>query len=152
MRTTFFTTSVPLGSLLFSLHNLLADPSSLVAASWTGWENGAPRGPLPHVYGCVTMAVMALGVGLGAWGIKYSTAKAGRTNPFLSLPWLVAGCVGCFGMYKERNWIGYGSSLVLALVLMSVAPAIIAKAGQASRSIGVIDDDRVSHLTTLEWL
>lgn len=140
--TTFFTTSVPLGSLLFSLHNLLADPSSLIAASWTGWENGAPRGPLPHVYGCVTMAVMALGLGLGVWGIKYSSAKPNRANPFLSLPWLFAGCLGCLGMYKERNWTGYGSSLLLALVLISAAPAIISKASEASRSVGVPNDDR----------
>ncbi|EAU85636.2 hypothetical protein CC1G_06349 [Coprinopsis cinerea okayama7 len=139
---TFFTASVPLGSLVFSLHNLLADPSSLVAASWTGWENGAPRGPLPHVHGCVTMVVVSLGLALGVWSVRYSTLKEGRTNPLLSIPWFVVGCAGTYGMYKERNWEGYASSLVLALVLVSVAPAIFVRAAQAARSVGVVEDDR----------
>ncbi|KAF6759901.1 Frag1/DRAM/Sfk1 family-domain-containing protein [Ephemerocybe angulata] len=62
---TFVYTSLPLGSLLFTLHNFLADPSTLIAASWTGWENGSPRGPLPHVYYPLTLIVFGSSVAFG---------------------------------------------------------------------------------------
>ncbi|TFK20701.1 hypothetical protein FA15DRAFT_673223 [Coprinopsis marcescibilis] len=134
----FLNASVPLGSLLFTLHNLFADPSSIVAASWTGWEHGAPRGPLPHIHGSITMVTMSLGLLLGVAGLSYSSTR-GKKNPFLSVPWFLLGAAGTYGMYKERNWEGYGSSLVLALVIFSAAPAIFVKAAQASRAS---NDDR----------
>jgi len=123
----FFAASVPLASLMFSLYNLLADPSTLVTASWTGWENGKPRGPLPHLHGGITMVTVCAGAMLGIWGVTR------QRNPLLTYPWLAVGSAGAMGMYHMRNWEGYGSSLVLAFVLTSVAPAIFAKSALAAR-------------------
>ncbi|KAJ2911915.1 hypothetical protein MD484_g8496, partial [Candolleomyces efflorescens] len=136
---TFITTSLPLGSLIFSLHNLLADPSTLVAASWTGWENGKPRGPLPHVFGVATMVTLCLGIalGVGASGSRTPSRRIPATSPV----WWFAGCVGAYGLYTERDWEGYGWGLLLAFVLSSVAPRIFEDAAKVARIRNENDDE-----------
>ena len=43
--------SISLGSLLFTLHCLLEDSSTLIAWSWTGYPI---NGPVPHLHGSLT--------------------------------------------------------------------------------------------------
>ncbi|KAJ2926820.1 hypothetical protein H1R20_g10260, partial [Candolleomyces eurysporus] len=135
---TFITTSLPLGSLVFSLHNLLADPSTLVAASWTGWENGKPRGPLPHVFGVATMVTLCLGVALG---VAASGSRTFSRRILASPIWWLVGCLGAYGMYSERDWEGYGWSLLLAFVLSSVTPGILENAAKVARITSEDDDE-----------
>jgi len=135
------TTSLPLGSLIFSLHNFLADPSTLVAASWTGYENGKPRGPLPHVHGPLTMVVLCLGVALGvsAGGSRRGDAGYRVRKVLESSAWWALGCAGAYGVYIKRNWEGYGAGLVLAFVLASIAPLVWENVADAARGGGESD-------------
>ncbi|KAF9039713.1 hypothetical protein BDZ89DRAFT_1060854 [Hymenopellis radicata] len=61
-RISVLSAALPLGSLLFVLHNLFSDPSSIIAWSWTGYEDGKPRGPLPHLHGFLTLLFQAFGL------------------------------------------------------------------------------------------
>ncbi|KAG5341577.1 hypothetical protein C0989_009279 [Termitomyces sp. Mn162] len=58
----WFTAALPLGSLLFTIHNLVSDPSTLIAWSWTGYQNGVPRGPVPHLHGALTLIAQCAGL------------------------------------------------------------------------------------------
>src|SRR5882762_10264351 len=58
----WLTSAVPLGSLIFSLHCLLSDSSTLIAWSWTGYANRRPQGPQPNLHGSVTLIAQSVGL------------------------------------------------------------------------------------------
>ncbi|KAI0636196.1 Frag1/DRAM/Sfk1 family-domain-containing protein [Trametes polyzona] len=121
--------SLALGSLLFSIHSLVGDGSTLIAWSWTGYPI---RGPVPNVHGSLTHVAQALGLGLAA--LLSSAPSAGRLRAALTHPlWLAAGAGSAYVMYAYRDWAGYAGGLGTAFFLMSVLPAVWARAAEAGR-------------------
>jgi len=120
--------ALPLGSLLFCLHNLLSDSSTLVAWSWTGYENRLPRGPVPHLHGSLTISALAFGILIGHLS---STNKKGKN--VLSHPlWFIFGAASSYVLYTYRNWTGYAGGLGVAIFLMSILPLGFRAASDAS--------------------
>ena len=127
-----FISALPLASLLFSIHNILADPSTTIAWSWTGYENGKPRGPLPHLHGSLTVGAMAIGLGLAS---LYATSKPqSRIRSIIgSSWWLVFGAARTYAMYKYRDWHGYFGGLGFAVFFISIIPLVFEQTAGAAR-------------------
>ncbi|OJT05847.1 Protein cwh43 [Trametes pubescens] len=113
--------SLALGALLFSLHALLADASTLIAWSWTGFPI---RGPVPAVHGSLTHVAQVLGLGLAAF-----LPHGVRGHPL----WLAWGVGSAYVMYAYRDWAGYAGGLGFAAFLMGAIPTVWARAAQAGR-------------------
>lgn len=112
--------ALPLGSLLFSIHDLLSESSTLIAWSWTGYENRLPRGPVPHLHGSLTILAMALGLYLA-----HLSAANSRLTKAISHPlWFLFGAGNSYVMYSYRNWTGYAGGLGVAVFLMSILPLV----------------------------
>lgn len=130
-RLATFRAAAPLGALLFGVHHLLGDASTLIAWSWTGYAHGAPRGPLPHVYGALTVGAMALGLAAGLHSSTYKhTTRARALGPVSAL----LGAGAAYVVYAYRDWVGYAGGLVEAAFLMALLPAAFA---HAARGVGV---------------
>lgn len=110
--------ALPLGSLLFILVNLFADSSTLIAWSWTGYENGLPKGPSPHLHGPLTFIAQSLGLLLCS------------TQPS-SFGWFLYGAASAFVLYQYRNWPGYIGGLNFAVFVMSIIPLVLQRAAAA---------------------
>ncbi|KAF9523555.1 Frag1/DRAM/Sfk1 family-domain-containing protein [Crepidotus variabilis] len=119
--------ALPFACLLFSIYNLLGDAGTLVAWSWTGYENGVPRGPLPHLHGSLTIVAMVAGSLLALWSITRQTR-----NPLSHPLWFAFGAASSYVMYAYRNWPGYLGGLGTATFLMSIIPLIFQKAATAA--------------------
>ncbi|OAX36230.1 hypothetical protein K503DRAFT_867724 [Rhizopogon vinicolor AM-OR11-026] len=114
-------TSIALGSMIFTLHCFFIDSSTIIAWSWTGYKEGQPKGPLPHLYGSLTLIAQAV-------GLSIPTLLPAR---WLSSPlWFSYGCAGAFVMYRFRDWTGFVGGLNLAVFVMSVLPSIIQQSTQ----------------------
>jgi hypothetical protein len=121
-NTSTLAAALPLASLLFMLANLLADSSTLIAWSWTGYENGSPRGPLPHLHGHLTLAAQALGLLLGSRFVSSAVR-------------FLYGATSAFVLYQYRNWLGYFGGLGLTMFLMSIIPLVFQRAANTHHPI-----------------
>lgn len=111
---------IPLGALLFVLHTLLSDSSTLISWSWRGYQNGRPRGPLPHIHSSLTLISQCLGILLGL---------CPSVNAHLSSPyWFLYGATSSFVLYRYRDWPGYIGGLNLACFAMSIIPFLLHRA------------------------
>jgi len=120
--------AMSLGGLLFSLHSLLSDSSTLIAWSWTGFRNGRANGPVPNLHGSLTLIAQSAGLFLPvALASKSSTGSQMLANPF----WFLWGAASSFITYKYKDWLGYTGGLNLSFFLMSVIPLILQRAAQA---------------------
>ncbi|KAG5716861.1 Protein cwh43 [Termitomyces sp. T112] len=124
----WFTAALPLGSLLFTIHNLVSDPSTLIAWSWTGYQNGVPRGPVPHLHGALTLIAQCAGLFVPILLVP-SNAVDLLTHPV----WFIFGTLSTYIMYMYRNWTGYAGGLGLALFLMSITPIVLGRAVHAAK-------------------
>ncbi|RDB31055.1 Protein cwh43 [Hypsizygus marmoreus] len=127
----------PLGSLLFTLHNLLSDPSTLIAWSWTGYQSTAPRGPVPHLHGSLTLVAQCVGLLLpivlssSSSSPSASVSETQKPTPHptldpLSHPlWFAYGAASAYVMYTYRDWVGYIGGLNLAVFVMSIVPLVM---------------------------
>ncbi|KAF5382105.1 hypothetical protein D9615_004235 [Tricholomella constricta] len=123
--------SLPLGSLIFSLHNLLSDPSTLVAWSWTGYQNGAPKGPVPHLHGALTLIVQSLGI---LYPLLFNTATRPPALDILTHPfWFAYGAATAYILYAYKGWLGYVGGLGHSLFLMSIMPSVLLRAAQLGK-------------------
>ncbi|KAF5359583.1 hypothetical protein D9756_003165 [Leucocoprinus leucothites] len=161
--TSWFSPALSLGSLIFTIHNLLADSSTLVSWSWTGYENGVPRGPLPHVHGAITIVVQCLGLALGTYActegsqtnmVESSTFKGRVTNsdkanhhdstvdlnPIRALithPGFYAfGATSFYALYTYENWPGYFGGLGIAFFSMCITPFVFEQVAAAKPYAG----------------
>ncbi|KAG6909998.1 hypothetical protein DXG01_013998 [Tephrocybe rancida] len=123
VNSSWITVALPLGSLLFTLHNLVSDPSTLVAWSWTGYQDGSPKGPVPHLHGALTVIAQCAGLLIPV------LLGPGATMHLLTHPmWFGFGALSAYGLYTYRNWTGYVGGLGLAVFLMSVLPVVLKRA------------------------
>ena len=118
--------SLALGGLIFSLHSLLSDPTTLIAWAWTGYPLS---GPVPAQHGSLTHVAQALGLALAA-ALASSTPDAltSLTHPL----YLVFGASSAYVMYVYKDWTGYAGGLGVAVFLMSIVPAVWARARDAA--------------------
>jgi hypothetical protein len=112
---------MPLGSLMFMLHTYLHDPSILIAWSWTGYENGLPRGPLPHIHGAFTIVSQCLGV-------LFATSFMAPLSKHIS--WFALGSSAFYALYQYRCWPGYIAGLSAAFFIMPLLPVTLSRASE----------------------
>ena len=130
---------VSLGSLIFSLHSLVGDPSTLIAWSWTGYP---VTGPIPSQHGSLTHLAQVLGLGLAAF-----LAGSASTSDVLAHPlYLALGSASAYVMYTYRDWTGYAGGLGVAAFLMSLMPTVWARVRVAAQSGGVAKTAAVAWL------
>ena len=100
--------------LMFGLHSLLSDSSTMI--SWV-WEGFPVRGPIA-AHGVLTLLMMGAGVA----HYLYFREK--------SLNWTSFGilAMGAFLLTSFGNWLGYLGAICLTVELVSMAPPLIASA------------------------
>ena len=114
-KPTWLTSSIALGSLVFSLHCFLTDSSTLISWTWTGYPI---KGPVPHTHGILTLLAQCIGL-----GIPVTNSSVER---LLSSPaWLAFGALSSCVLYSYGDWIGYFGGLGLAIFLMSIIPRVV---------------------------
>ncbi|KAJ6494715.1 Frag1/DRAM/Sfk1 family-domain-containing protein [Mycena vitilis] len=123
--------AIPLGSLIFTIHSLLSDSSTLISWSWTGYIDSHPRGPVPHIHGSLTFIAQSIGLLLTITSISRKSIEA-LAHPL----WFVYGCAASVVLYTYRNWLGYIGGLNLAIFAMSIIPVVLQRASAATQSAG----------------
>lgn len=118
----WITSSIALGSLFFTLHCMFTDSSTIVAWSWTGYQDGHPRGPLPHLHGSITLFAQSLGLIIPAV-LPTSVSSTLLNHPL----WFAYGCASTFVMYRFRDWTGFLGGLNFAIFCMSILPSVLSQ-------------------------
>lgn len=117
------TPGLALGALIFTLHNLLADSTTLIAWSWTGYP---VRGPVPHLHGFLTIIAQCLGLAIPA------LLPSGLVGLLRHPAWFAYGAASAYVMYHHRDWVGYCGGLNVAVFSMSVLPTTLSVAAESS--------------------
>ncbi|KAI9288989.1 Frag1/DRAM/Sfk1 family-domain-containing protein [Umbelopsis sp. AD052] len=99
------------GSLLFSLHSMFSDSSTIMRWVVDGYPN---PGPEPVPWGVATIAALGLGMVISP-----------MRSFVVGYIWYAVGCAACLAFYNLPGWNGYYGGLVLGAYLTSVAPALI---------------------------
>ncbi|PKX91992.1 putative integral plasma membrane protein [Aspergillus novofumigatus IBT 16806] len=108
-----------MGGLLFAMHSLLSDSSTMI--SWV-WEGYPVRGPIAVPHGVLT--IFAMGAGL-IYGL-FCPRVAGSWTAF-GIGSLGAALLTCYS-----HWTGFYGGLVLAFYVMAVAPVLVSSAARHS--------------------
>ncbi|KAJ7650428.1 Frag1/DRAM/Sfk1 family-domain-containing protein [Roridomyces roridus] len=127
----WLTAALPLGSLIFTLHSLLSESSTLISWCWTGYLNSRPRGPLPHVHGSLTFIAQSIGLLLALILISCN-----KIDKLAHVAWFAYGSAAAMILYRERNWLGYSGGLNFAIFIMSIIPIVFKRASDAAGSAG----------------
>ena len=113
--------SFGIGGLMFGLHSMLSDSSTMIL--W-GWEGFPVRGPIA-ANGVLTIAAM----GTGLFSAIFYREKIGARTGFLLF------AAGTFFVTAFSHWIGYIGALMLAFSLMFLTPLLIASAARHNPAI-----------------
>jgi hypothetical protein len=119
----WITSGLALGSLIFTLHNLLADSSTLITWSWTGYP---VQGPVPHMHGYLTIIAQCFGLMIPV--LLPSNWVSMLYHPL----WFVYGAVSAYIMYHHRDWVGFFGGLNLAIFVMSMLPMVLSVTAESS--------------------
>ncbi len=133
--------SLALGGLIFSLHSLLSDPTTLIAWAWTGYPLS---GPVPALHGSLTHVAQAFGLALAAFLASSPQTSGALTHPL----YLTLGAASGYVMYAYKDWVGYAGGLGVAVFLMSIIPPVWARAREAA----VAPDGGVGRTVAIVWL
>ncbi|KAF9790260.1 Frag1/DRAM/Sfk1 family-domain-containing protein [Thelephora terrestris] len=117
------TSGLALGSLIFALHNLLADSTTLITWSWTGYP---VQGPVPHLHGYLTILAQCLGLAIP---VLLPSAWVGILRHPL---WFAYGSASVYFMYNCRDWVGYFGGLNVAVFSMSVLPMVLSMTAESA--------------------
>ncbi|KAL4820772.1 Frag1/DRAM/Sfk1 family-domain-containing protein [Aspergillus spinulosporus] len=104
-----------LGSMIFLMHYLLSDSSTMIAWVWEGYP---VRGPIAVPHGALT--IFAMGAGL-VFGLFYPNV-AGSWTAF------GIGSVGAALLTGTSHWSGFYGALMISFYLMAVSPVMISSA------------------------
>ena len=104
--------SLGLAGLFFALHSLLADSSTMVLTTWTGFP---VTGPLAVPHGAWTLATMGAGL---VFGLLY---------PSLIRTWtaFALGAAGAALLTLYDDWTGFYGGLALGFYVMGIAPTLV---------------------------
>ncbi|KAL5335726.1 Frag1/DRAM/Sfk1 family-domain-containing protein [Aspergillus crustosus] len=103
------------GSLIFAMHFLLSDSSTMIAWVWEGYP---VRGPIAVPHGAWT--ILAMGAGL-VFGLFYPNI-AGSWTAF------GIGSLGATFLTVSSHWSGFYGALTVAFYLLALAPVMISSA------------------------
>ncbi|KAI1826546.1 Frag1/DRAM/Sfk1 family protein [Xylaria intraflava] len=108
--------------LLFGLHSLLSDTSTMILWVWEGYP---VRGPLSAPHGWFTMAAMTAGL------------LAGIYQRRLICTWTAFGfgSIGATMLTLYANWFGYYGALIVAFYFTAVSVPLLTAASQKSPAI-----------------
>ena len=111
--------AIGLGGLLFALHSLLSDSSTMITWVWDGYP---VKGPIPAPHGAFVIAAMGLGFLIGLF------------FPHLAQTWTFygIGCISATVLYSNAGWTGFYGALVLSTYLTSIIPPFITAATRHS--------------------
>lgn len=112
-------TSFGLAGILFCMHSLLSDSSTMILWVWDGYPI---RGPQAVPHGAVTLLAMGLGLTIGLFYPTFS-----RSWAFYGV-----GSIGAALLTTRSHWTGYLGALFLAIYSMAAAPVLIAHATRFS--------------------
>ncbi|KAF3196883.1 hypothetical protein TWF192_003652 [Orbilia oligospora] len=104
--------SIGFGGLLFGLHSLLSDSSTMITWVWDGYP---VKGPLAVPHGAYTIIAMGAGFLIGILRQEFATSPA----------FYVIGCIGAAFLQSFHGWWGYYGALTLAVYLMAITPSFI---------------------------
>lgn len=99
------------GALLFALHSMYTDSSTIMRWTVDGYPN---YGPEPVPWGVATIGALALGLILAPYR-RLTT----------SLPWYLVGVASCAVFYIYSAWTAFYGGLVLGTYLISITPAFV---------------------------
>lgn len=114
-------TALGVGGLLFGMHSLLSDSSTMIL--WV-WEGFPVRGPIA-ANGVFTIISMGIGLFVSIFRHKAVSVRS---------RFLLAG-IGAFLVTCYSHWTGYTGALLLAFSLMSLSTTIIGSAARSSPAI-----------------
>ena len=114
-------TALGVGGLLFGMHSLLSDSSTMVL--WV-WEGFPVRGPIA-ANGVLTIISMGMGLFVSIFSREAVSVRS---------RFLLAG-IGAFLVTCYSHWTGYTGALLLAFSLMSLSTTIIGSAARCSPAI-----------------
>ncbi|KAI0806029.1 Frag1/DRAM/Sfk1 family-domain-containing protein [Irpex lacteus] len=117
-RTNWAFDGIALGSLIFTLHCFVADSSTLIAWSWTGYP---VKGPQIHLHGSLTHVAQAV-------GLLLPTLFGSSSSMFSSPLWFAYGSASAYVTYAYKDWTGYVGGLTFAVFLMSIIPLVFGRA------------------------
>ncbi|KAI9798577.1 MAG: hypothetical protein M1833_004714 [Piccolia ochrophora] len=108
-----------LGGVIFGLHSLLSDSSTMILWVWEGYPI---RGPLAVPHGSWTIAAMGVGVLVGLFFEEVTSS------------WTAFGIasIAAAVLTSKGNWLGFYGALVLATYLMAITPTLIVSATSQS--------------------
>jgi hypothetical protein len=131
--------SIALGSLIYSLHERLSDPSSLVAWSWSGFPIS---GPHPHVHAPLTILAQVLAI-LLALALSPLNSTSAPPRPRTGFPNItshplvfVIGLISTYLLHTRTGWVGYIGGLLHTVFLTFITPPLLQNAGFAARACG----------------
>ena len=113
--------SLGMAGMLFGMHSLLSDSSTMILWVWDGFP---VRGPIA-VHGVVTITAMCAGLLAGVYYREKLTAPV--------MMGMVAA--GAFLVTTFHHWTGYLGALSFAFSIMSLAPALIGSAAQSRPAV-----------------
>lgn len=104
-----------IGGLVFAMHALLSDSSTMIIWVWQGYPIS---GPIPVPHGAVTIFVMGAGLLFGLF------------EPRVAGSWIAfgIGSAGAVLLTFCGHWTGYYGALLLTFYLMAVTPVLISSA------------------------
>jgi hypothetical protein len=106
-----FMAAAGFGALLFALHSMFTDSSTIMRWSVDGYPS---FGPDPVPWGVATIGALAL-------GLLISPNRRLTT----SIAWYAVGCGACAVFYISAGWYAFYGGLVLGGYFVSVMPAFI---------------------------
>ena len=131
--------SIALGTLIYSLHERLSDPSSLLAWSWSGFPTS---GPHPHVHAPLTLLAQVVGA-LLVVAVSPLVSPTSSTAPAAALPNIsthplvfAIGVLSSYLLHTRTGWVGYTGGLLHAAFLTLITPPLLQNAGAAARARG----------------
>ncbi|KAG1456357.1 hypothetical protein G6F56_006849 [Rhizopus delemar] len=99
------------GSLLFALHSMYTDSSTIMRWTVDGYPN---YGPEPVPWGIATIAALGLGLIISPYR-RFTT----------SFGWYAVGVASCAVFYIYSSWTAFYAGLVLGTYFMSITPALV---------------------------
>ncbi|THZ17481.1 calcofluor white hypersensitive protein [Aureobasidium pullulans] len=112
-----FPAALGFAGLMFGMHSLLSDSSTMI--SWV-WEGFPIRGPIAVPHGNYTFLAMGLGLLIGLYYPAFA-----RTWTFYGI-----GALGAAFLTAFSHWSGFYGGLALATYLMAAAPVLIGNAAR----------------------
>ena len=116
-----FLACLGLGGLLFGMHSLLSDSSTMIL--W-GWEGFPVRGPIAF-NGIIIIIAMGLGLSTSVFSPKTISPRSR----------VLLAAIGAFMLTSYSHWTGFTGAVLLAFSLMSLSTIIIGSAANCNPAV-----------------